>query len=178
MSACIAVAIDELDRRDAPRALERLLAEHAPERFAQLRIRREIEMRRTRMVPRESRESVLDVRRVADLARLAVADDVDAGRDLLRTASSTPAAIGGVERRAVVRLAAVFLVKQLHDLAAARQAANVRRQDPLGAESHCFFASRAPQGPRRGRHCVLRPRKNLERLNLCTAVDGVANGVV
>ena len=171
-------AIDELDRRYAARAFERLLAEHSPERFAQLRIRREIEVRRPRIMARESRQSVLDVGGVADLARLAVADDVDAGRDLLRHGVGHAGRDRGIERRTVVRLAAVFFVKQVDDLAAARKATHVSRQDPLGAESH-YFSRRAPPEARDAVHIVSYGRvKNLQRLNLCTAVDAVANGMV
>ena len=107
-------------------------------RFAELRVRREIEMRRPRMVARESGEPVLDVGGVADLARLAVADDVDARGDLLGDGVGDAGRDGGVESGAVVRLAAVFLVEQLDDLGAARQAADVGREDPLGAEFHCL----------------------------------------
>src|SRR5262245_21947612 len=106
---------------------------------------------------RESGEPILDVRGVADLARLAVA---------------------AVEGRAVVGLAAVFLVQQLDDLAAARKAADVGRQNSLGARSHSLRASDGPGARRRGRHCVLLPMKNLERLNVSTRIDGAANGMV
>ncbi len=171
-------AIDELDRPDAARAFERLLAEHAPERLAELGVRREIEVWRPRMVPGESRQTVLDVRGVADLARLAVADDVDVGGDLLGHGVGDAGRDCGIEGCTVVRLVAVFLVEQPDELAAARQAADVGRQDPLCAESHYFRRRAPPEARRRGPHCVLGPIKNPARLNVCVAVDAGANGMV
>ncbi len=134
-------SIDERDRPDAAGALERLFAQHASHGFAELRVRREIEMRRARMVPREAGKPVFDVSGVPDLARLAVADDVDARGDLLRDGVGDAGCDGGIEGGRVVRLAVVFLVQQLDHLAAARQAADVGRENPLGAEFHARVLS-------------------------------------
>ena len=111
-------AIDELDRPDAARALERLLAEHARRALRGARgygARSRCGGRG--WWPAKPDKPVLDVGGVADLARLAVADDVDAGGDLLRDGVGDAGRDGGIEGRRVVRLAVVFFVEQLDDLA-------------------------------------------------------------
>src|SRR5690606_32734397 len=77
-------AVDDLDRTDACGPPELLRPGHPRDRLARLRMRREIEGRRTGMMAFEPREPILDVRRVADLADLAVADDVETDLDLPR----------------------------------------------------------------------------------------------
>src|SRR5689334_2086301 len=99
------------------------------------------------MMTRESREPIFDVGGIADLARLAVADDVDARRDLLRDGVGDAVHDGGVEVSGLELLTAVLFVQESDDLAAARKAADVRRQDPLGARSH--WLPRRARKPRR-----------------------------
>ena len=109
-SFCIAARSTSAIGADATGALERLFAQHASHGFAELRVRREIEMRRARMVPREAGKPVFDISGVADLARLAVADDVDACGDLLRDGRGDAGCDGGIEGGRVVRLAVFFFV--------------------------------------------------------------------
>jgi hypothetical protein len=65
-----------------------------------------------------------------------------------------------VERRTVVRLTAVFLVEQLDDLAGARQAPDVGREDPLVAQSHSFGRGVHPWPPTRPTLCPTADEKS------------------
>jgi FimV-like protein len=78
------VAVDAFDIPDAARALKRLRSDHPRQCLAKSGVGREVAVRRPGIMSGESRQAVLDVSRVADLARFAVADDVDADFDLSR----------------------------------------------------------------------------------------------
>ena len=84
---------------------------------------------RARGIAFESGEPVADVCGVADLARLAVADDVHADFRLMIHGGGDGAAHHLVELRLVNRFAAVLREQQIHHFLGARQAAYVRRQE-------------------------------------------------
>ena len=77
-----------------------------------------------------------DVGGVADLAGLAVADDVDSGGDLLRDHILDTTPHGGIELGLVVRFAAILGEEEIDDLLRPRQAAHVRGQDPFRTPLH------------------------------------------
>ena len=90
-----------------------------------------------RRVAGEAGEAVRDVGGVADLAHLAVADHVDAGRDLLLHdcldgIGDDRAAAGGVVRD----LAVLAREQHIGDRLRARQAADMRGENALGAGPH------------------------------------------
>ena len=91
--------------------------------------------RLARRIAIEAREPVLDIGGVADLAHLAVADDVHADFDLL--ADDVDDRIGdhaiGVWRNGAVALAGE---QHVGDSLRARQAADMRGEYPVGASKH------------------------------------------
>ena len=82
----------------------------------------------------KSRVAILDVGGVADLAHLAVADDVDADRDLALDRRGDRIRDSAVECRRVVRLALFLGDEQRRHVRRTRQAAHMRRQQPIGTE--------------------------------------------
>ncbi len=84
----------------------------------------------------EAGDAVLDVGRVADLAHLAVADDVDADLDLAAHDVGDRVADRARAAGAVMRRSLVTREQDVRDRLRARQAADVRRQDPVGARAH------------------------------------------
>lgn len=88
------------------------------------------------VVPAEAREPVLDVRGVADLAGLAIAHYIDAGRNLPLHLSVDGFPHGAIEICAVVGLASLLAQEHLDHGRAAGEAAHVRREDALRAELH------------------------------------------
>jgi len=80
----------------------------------------------------EPGEAVLDVGRVIDLSLLAVVDDVEPGRALRADDVVHGGAHAGVERRMVVQTTVFMLAKQRHQIVGARQAPDMRREDPHG----------------------------------------------
>src|SRR4051812_16380982 len=77
-----------------------------------------------------------DVRRIADLAGLAVADDVDADFRLLRDDIVDARLHRRIECRLVVRLTTVLGEEKIDDFLRPRQAAHVRRENPICARFH------------------------------------------
>jgi hypothetical protein len=95
------------------------------------------------VVAREARESVLDVGRVADLAHLAVAQEVDTERCLLRDHVGDRRCDCRVEHGSVVGLAVLLLIDQCDQVGAAGQAADVRSEDSIDVVRHPFALRRA-----------------------------------
>ena len=74
-----------------------------------------------------------DVGGVADLARLAVADDVDASVDLPLHGVVHAALYSFVERGRIDHFIAILREQQVEDLVRSRQAPDVRGEDPVEA---------------------------------------------
>ena len=87
----------------------------------------------------EAGEAILDVGRVADLAGLAVADDIDADGNLMRDDVGDRLVDLAVEFGMVVRLVLVLLHQQIDQRLRPRQAADMGRQDAVRAEFHGFL---------------------------------------
>jgi hypothetical protein len=79
---------------------------------------------------------VPDVGRIADLALLAVVDDVDAGFELLADDVADRAAHARLERRRIRHAARVERLERGRQVLGPRKAAGVRGQDAVGAELH------------------------------------------
>jgi hypothetical protein len=84
----------------------------------------------------EAGEAMADVRGVADLAHLAVAHHVDTGSDLLLHDVGDRDAHRRVERLRVMGLVAILREQPIDDLLRSREAADVRRENTLGAAAH------------------------------------------
>jgi hypothetical protein len=90
---------------------------------------------------------VADVRGVADLAHLAVVDDVYSALHLPVDHLLYGTAHGAIEGRLIEGLITVLRKQQIHDRLRPRQAARVRRQNPIGIPVHSM--SLASVGGRR-----------------------------
>ena len=88
------------------------------------------------MMPAETRKPILDIGGVADLARLAVADDIDTGRKLTCHDFIHTGAHGGIETGDVERLTRFLLLQPPDHIRAARQAAHMRRRYAIGGRGH------------------------------------------
>src|SRR5690606_18028893 len=88
------------------------------------------------MMSLESGQPVLDVRRVADLAGLAVADDIEPDLDLPEDDLVDGLRERSVELGRFVRLAPLLAKQEIEDRRRARQAADVSRQDRVRAAQH------------------------------------------
>ena len=122
------------DRADAGLALEGLLAREHGHARAELREGLQVESDLPRMVAGEAAQPVLDIGGVTDLARLAVAHHVESESDLLAHDLIDGAGHGLLELRGIERLPLLLGHQQVHDVLGARQAADVRRQDSIGAQ--------------------------------------------
>ena len=111
--------------------LHHALAEIGIVRHVAIRLRRE-------RLAAEAGEPLLDVGGIADLAGLAVADDIDADRDLVGDDVGHRLGRLAVEFRMIVRLVVILLHQQIDQRLRPRQAADVRRQDAIGAEFHAI----------------------------------------
>ena len=89
-----------------------------------------------RRIAPEAREALRDVGRVADLAHLSVADDVDADRHLPAHHLGHRVADHRRIGASIHGLAALAREQHFGYGLAARQAADVRGQDPVGAQAH------------------------------------------
>ena len=77
--------VAQFDRTGAAQPLEHLRSGELDHALAEIRIVRQVALRLGREgFAAETGETILDVGRVADLAGLAVADDIDADGDLMR----------------------------------------------------------------------------------------------
>jgi hypothetical protein len=115
----------DADGGDAGHAAERLRAEERRHALAKFRIVHEIEMRLGRKLTAEAGEPVLDVGGIADLAGLAVADDVEADLGLAPDDVTHGPGDDAREFRLIVRLAAVLAQQQRDRVVRPRQAADV-----------------------------------------------------
>ncbi len=96
----------------------------------------EILARLARRVPVEAGDAVLDVGRVADLAHLAVTDEIDAGLNLAAHDLGDAVPNRARSRRGVRDGALLAGEQHVGDGLRAGQAADVRRQDPVDARVH------------------------------------------
>ena len=87
----------------------------------------------------ESRQPLLDVGRVSDLAELAIAHDRDPGGFLLRHRILDGGLHQPLEGHRVMRLAVIPGEQQRYQLLAARQAADVRCQDLPHPPPYCLL---------------------------------------
>ena len=134
---CLAVL--DFDRADAGDALEALRAGKLRHPFAKLGKRRDIEVRLWRPgrpFLREAGEPVVHIGRVADLAGLAIADDVDADLGLPLDDIEHRLPDCPVEFRGVVGGPAFARLEQPHHRLGARQAADMGGENPLLAGFH------------------------------------------
>ena len=81
-------------------------------------------------------QPMADIKGVGDLAELAVADAVDAGRDLFSDDVVDRGRQTGVERRLLDRPPGLARFQELEQVGRARQAADMRRQDAFAAVFH------------------------------------------
>jgi hypothetical protein len=89
-----------------------------------------------------ARQAVTDVEGVGNLAELAVADAVDAGRRLLCDNLSDGVGQAAFERRLTKLAAGLPRLQKGQQIGWTRQAADMGRQDAVGAELHLLRASR------------------------------------
>src|SRR5437867_274990 len=82
---------------------------------------------------RNARQPVADVEGVGDLAELAVADAVDTGRDLLFDDLVDSKGKTSIEGRLLERSAGFARLEKLQQLGRPRQAADMGRQNAVGA---------------------------------------------
>ena len=134
-------------RRPAPRAAG--IAEHPPRQLGKLG---EILVDERVALAAEAVQAVLDVRRIARLAHLAVVNDVEPAldlslHDLVDRSTHARRQGGGVHGHA-------FLAREHHpdEIVRPRQAAGMRREEPLGAALHADerltrFATTATSAP-------------------------------
>src|SRR6476646_6637794 len=118
-------------RRLAPRAAG--IAEHA---LLELREIREVLVDERVAFAAEARQAILDVRRVARLAHLAVVDDVDAGSHLLADDFGDCGFDASRKRVGLDGDAFCLRIHHPYEIVRPRQAAGVRRQEPLAAAAH------------------------------------------
>jgi hypothetical protein len=134
--------VDQLDLGDRRGAGELLAAHDVRQLLRQLGHRREIERGLARAVAAEAAQALDHVRRVADLAELAVADHTDAVRDLQPHRLVDRGLDHPIELRGVICFALVAREQQRYQLGAARQAAD------MGGRDHAvryFIYAKLPQ---------------------------------
>ena len=125
------------DRPDAAQPTDLLRPDEQFQPPAEIRIGRDVAVRlRHKRLAAEPGQPLVHIGRIADLARLAVADDIDADRHLARHDVGDRLAHLRGELGSVVRLVAILLDQQLHQRLRPRQAADMRRQDAVCAELH------------------------------------------
>lgn len=128
--------LDHGDRSDAGLAFEGLFAGedgHAGAKFGEgFQVQCDLPL----AIAAETGEPVFDVRGVADLARLAIAHHVDAGRNLPLDVGIDGVPHRAVEVRTIVRLAALLTHEPVYDCRAAGEAADVCGENAIGAELH------------------------------------------
>ena len=120
-------------RADTGGTDEFLAAHNRGELLGERRVRRQIERRLAIDMPAEPGEPLGDVGRVADLPKLAVADDRDAGRDLFLHGVVDGALDDLIELSRVVRLAVILREEERGEFVAARQAPDMRDIDRRAA---------------------------------------------
>ena len=124
---------------DLGRTLWALVRRHATA-FCPLREKRriiqQILWRTSRTVTLKTRNALLDVGSVADLAHLTVADDVDTNFNLSGHRIFDRTCNGHVEFSLVVFLLPLLRENQLSNFFRSRQTANMRCQYPLSAVFH------------------------------------------
>src|SRR5580700_894457 len=131
------VVILQFDRTDATQAAKHLRPSELDHALAEVRIARQVALRLGReILAAEAGQTVLDIGRVADLARLAVADNVDANRNLAGDDIGHRLAHLAVKIRVIVVLALILLDQQLDHRLRPRQTADMGRQNAIGAEFH------------------------------------------
>ncbi len=128
--------LDHFDRPDAGFAFEALFAGEDGHAGAEFGETFQVEGDLALVVAAEAREPVFDVRGVADLARLAVAHHIDAGRNLSLHVGVDGFPHRAIEIRAVERLAALLTHEHLDHGRAAGEAADVCGEDAVSAELH------------------------------------------
>ena len=146
-------AIAHGDRPDAGHPFETPLAVQHGHLGAQVRERLQIEMRLGQLggpLLGKAAEPVLHVGRIADLAGLAVADRVDADIDLPLHDIGDRLLHGAIEHGRVEGHAVFALLQKRNDRVAARQTADVRRQNSFLARLHpspdCYSGLRRSSG--------------------------------
>ena len=128
----------DADRRDARHSPERLRAEERRHALAKFRMVRKVEMRLGGELAAEAVEPILDVGRVADLAGLAVADDVEPDIGLALDNIRNRAPHHAIELGLVIGFAAVLAEQQRDRVVRPRQAADVGGENSIGTVFHDF----------------------------------------
>ncbi len=129
-----ALGDDPAQRADGRRVLLEVLGVVLGE-HVELGLPRRRQLRRRR-VDLEAAEAILDVAEEADLAHLAVGDDVDARLDLLLDAILDRSGDLAVERFGVVRAVVLALLHDVEQRMRPGQAADVRRENAVRALLH------------------------------------------
>jgi len=132
--------IVQFDRTRAAQPTEYLRSSELDHALAEIRVVRQVALRfGNEWLPAKAGETILDVRRVADLAGLAIADNIDADGDLTRDYVGDGLVRLAGEFRSVVGVAVVLLDQQVDQGLRPWQTANMGCQDAVGAESHGFL---------------------------------------
>ena len=168
------LAVAEPHVTDAAQPAEHLRSGELDHAIAELRIVRQVALRlRRERFAAEAGEAVLDVGGVADLAGLAVADDVDADGDLVGDDLGDRPGDLAIEFGMIVRLLLVLLHQQIDQRLRPRQAADVGRQDAVRAELHglppgacCAMVQASRGGAASLGHAMQRPIERLRCIDL------------
>ena len=134
------VVVADLDVTDAAQPAEHHRADELHHALAEIGIIRHVAIRfRRERLAAETGEALLDVGRVADLAGLAVTDDIDADRHLVRDDLAHRLRDLAIEIGMIVGLVLILLHQQIDQRLRPRQAADMGRQDAIRAELHGFL---------------------------------------
>ena len=117
-------------RTHARAALEGLLARKDRHALAELRIVLQIQRNLAGIVAFKAGQAVLDVGRIADFGRLAIADEVDAGSNLAGNDLIDCLCHDDIERRLRIGLPLFPLKQHFSDRRAARQTSDMGGVDP------------------------------------------------
>ena len=131
------LGVGDRDRAGAGRCLAARPAGIAKDALRQPRKLREILIDKGVARTAKPAEAVLDIGRIARLRHLAVIDEVDAGMRLFPDDLRNRVADARLERRAVDRHAFLLGEHRADQILGPRQAAGMRRQEPLRPIRHC-----------------------------------------